>query len=218
MIKLVIFDLDGTLIEFHHDFLLSESERIFQQLAMPHITREILQHGFERFNFFHFIEEQERIEFEKKFWEHFDFSKVPRPKVLPGAEQILSHIADRQIPQVIVTARTAPEEHVLETLQHTCIPKYIERIVTRVEDDLHWSDKRQMLREICAEYQTEAEAVLLIGDTPADIKSAEEIGITHRIAVLTGGILPEILVAANPTIVVNHLEEFYELHLDKFFR
>ena len=41
MIRGIIFDFDGTLVEFPKDFLFQETERILQLLGIPAVSRKI---------------------------------------------------------------------------------------------------------------------------------------------------------------------------------
>lgn len=51
---LVLFDLDGTLIEFHHQYLFEQTHRILEQLGHPPVQQTILNDCFSDFDYFRF--------------------------------------------------------------------------------------------------------------------------------------------------------------------
>ena len=49
--ELFIFDLDGTLVEFHHEYLFNQAHAIIEKLSHPPIAPDVLENFFSAFDF-----------------------------------------------------------------------------------------------------------------------------------------------------------------------
>ena len=65
--ELILFDLDGTLIEFHHDFLFSQAQKLSKQFLNLEVSWDELEETFSDFDFFRFVEEEKRNGFMDEF-------------------------------------------------------------------------------------------------------------------------------------------------------
>ncbi len=214
-ITAVIFDLDGTLIEFPHDFFFGEAERILLELEHPPVRRDILTHHFASFDFFAFVDtgHMARELFVEQYWASFDWERFPKPKPFPGMCDALASLRRRGIRTAIATARPSSADEVRSELAATGMLPHIEMIATRDDPDIDWMDKRSQLSRICAGLGILPHQALLIGDIPADIESARAAGLAGAIAVLSGGIHEEVLRRADPHFIFASAVEA----LDKLF-
>ena len=206
-IELVLFDLDGTLIEFHHDYLLEEAERIIPLLDHPSVAHEDLESYFEEFNFFGFVHPKERDAFVDKFWDLFNWDGFPKAKPLEKTMSVLDSFRDSGIKMGIVTSRLISREGLIKDLEHTDIVDYMSFVKTRTCDNIHWSDKRDSLKYVLNESGVDPKRVAMIGDIPPDVESAIEVGIGLSVAVLTGGIKQEVLARAKPDHIISSIGE-----------
>lgn len=196
--KLVVFDLDGTLVEFPYSFLLDETERVLAAIGFPRVAREVLQSSFAAFDFFRFVEHAEREHFLEKFWKEFNWDNHPPLVPLPGALEVLKSLAAIGIPCVIATARAISREKLIEHLHPTGFLPYLSQIETRECETLDWRDKRPQLKRIVEAQQVPLENILAIGDVPPDTATAHALGIRFTAAVLSGGIDRHVLQAVGP--------------------
>jgi phosphoglycolate phosphatase-like HAD superfamily hydrolase len=200
--KLVIFDLDGTLIEFHHDYLFEETERIILQLKKPSVSRDVLWETFSEFDFFKFVGEEHRDKFIETFWTMFNWNNFPKPKFIPGAREIVEKITMQGLHASIATSRCVPVEKLKVTLQDTGLPSLVSHITSRSGDHIHWTDKRGLIMEVCEALKVNPSDAMMIGDIPTDISSAKECGIGTTVAVLSGGVREDVLAREKPNYII----------------
>ena len=115
--ELIIFDLDGTLVDFPKDFLLTEAERIIPLTKYKVPSREKLEEYFSSFNFFGFANnDQEVVDI---FWEKFDWESFPKSKPFDFTIDVLSQLKKLNIKMAIATARTSKEGELSEDLKQS---------------------------------------------------------------------------------------------------
>ena len=200
----VLFDLDGTLIEFHHEYLFSQAELIIPDLAHDPVERSILEHHFAEFDFFGFVTEDKRNAFIESFWERFDWGGFPDPSLLPGITEMIQALHGNEMRTAIVTSRFTPVETLTEVLTPTGLIDFMHHVRTRPGDHIHWTDKRQMILDACAELGISPEKAVMVGDIPTDIESARDVGIGKTVAVLSGGVRRPVLERAKPDLILEH--------------
>lgn len=208
--KLVIFDLDGTLIDFHHDYLYTETVRIISELDHPPVSREELAHHFSLFDYFRFVLHDDRETFAVNFWEKFDFHNFPKPTPLPGAVEALKELSGSGVELAIVTARISAPEELRGQLADTGIVEHISHIITRPGKHIHWTDKTGTILEMCQKMTASPAETVMVGDVPTDVTSAAKVGVGTTVAVKSGGIKEEVLREAKPDFLlpdVTHLRK-----------
>ena len=200
--KAALFDLDGTLVEFHKEYLFSEALRILVDLGRPKLAWEELEHYFAHFDFFGFVEHSLRESFIEQFWSLFDWDRFPRAKPLLGAVPTLEHLKELGYQTAIVTSRLSTPEKVRHDLAGTGILENIDHIVCRSDTEIHWSDKRQLIVDTCGFLNVEPNNAFMVGDIPPDITSAQEVGVGETYGVLSGGIKEAVLKEAGPGQII----------------
>lgn len=207
MPDLVIFDLDGTLVEFHHDYLFSETHRILERMGHPPVNSAKLHETFASFDYFAFLGGIHRDEFVQRFWELFDWNNFPPTKPFPYALEAMVRLRSLGIPVAIVTARYMPAQQLLSDLAHTGFPDVITHLITRPGDHVHWTDKRRSILEMCLTVGVDPARTVMVGDIPTDITSAHDVGVGTAVSVLSGGINREILELAHPHYIIEGVGE-----------
>lgn len=210
-IELILFDLDGTLVEFHHDFLFEQAHLILAKLGHEPVTNAVLEGHFSDFSFFDFIPEHRRELFITQFWTNFDWKNFPRAKVLAGVDDLLEQIAESGRKSGIVTSRAVAHEQLSADLEHTGLLSYMSYVRTRSCDHLHWSDKRDSIRSIIEESGLRPSQIAMIGDIPPDISSARVMGLGLTIGVLSGGLKRSVLEQARPDHIIDNVSQISEL-------
>lgn len=211
--QLILFDLDGTLIEFHREYLFTRTATVLEKMAHPPVSREDLERHFSLFDYFSFVVHDDRDTFVKEFWRHYDQDcDYPAAELIQTSHDVLSELQRWEIPLAIVTARTMPQEKLREYLQPTGLLDFMEHVRARdLNDKSHWSDKKHMLTETIGRFGVSPEVTMMVGDIPADISSAKAVGVGETVAVKSGGILEEVLAREAPDVIlpdIGHLLDY----------
>lgn len=210
--KLVIFDLDGTLVHFPHDYLISEAIRINVELGHPVVDAGTVHAGFEAFDFFRFVESTfDRAHYTERFWELFNWAHFPKPRPLPNTLRVLEAIRDQGIAMGIATARLTPITELSVELESTTISQYMAHIETRDRPETDWKDKTGQIARVCKALGVRPQDAVIVGDIPPDIESGKALGIGMTVAVASGGIRRDILEAASPDYLFDDISGLLEL-------
>jgi phosphoglycolate phosphatase-like HAD superfamily hydrolase len=200
--ELVIFDLDGTLIEFHHDYLYDETDRIILSLGYDPVPRSVLCSSFEAFDYFRFVLPGEREVFSERFWQMFDWGKFPQPKPLASSHQTLASLREKGVKVAVATARAMSVAEVRKILRDTGLLEHVSYVATRETEETHWMDKTGLISEVCRELEVLPAKSVMVGDNPTDIASASAVGVGLTVAVLSGGIRRDVLERSNPDFIL----------------
>jgi len=206
-IELAVFDLDGTLIEFHHEYLFSQTQRLLPKLGHRNVELGELSESFSSFDYFRFVLEDERDNFASVFWELFDWDNFPDPVVFDGVETALSELSNQGIRLALATSRLTTEQQLSSLLKPTGILEHMETIVCRTDPKVHWSDKTQLLKKVCKRLGVVPERALMTGDIPTDVISARSIGMGLTAAVRSGGMKDSVLKSADPDFLISDVTE-----------
>lgn len=210
-IRLVVFDLDGTLVHFHHDYLLDETLRILPLLEHPPVDRMELIDHFSSFDFFRFVAGENKEQFVESFWSHFNWDSFPKAVPFASTLTILQTLRQAGFELAIATARLMPALTLRQELAHSGLLDHIPHLVSREDDATDWKDKTGHLRKLCADLDIPPHQSAMIGDIPTDVLSAKEVGFGMTIAVTTGGIRREVLETAEPDYILDDLSILPEI-------
>ena len=209
-IELVLFDLDGTLFEFHHEYLYDQTHEIMARLDVPSVGRGELENCFTDFDFFRFVDQSSRDEFQKTFWEMFDWKNMPQATLIPGVLELLRALQGADVKMGIVTSRLDPHDALVHELSRTAIMEFMSFVKTRDGEHVHWMDKRSSIEQVCREAKVSPSKVAMVGDVPPDITSAQDVGVVMTVGVLSGGLKKEVLVRACPDVLFDSVAELLE--------
>jgi len=207
---LIIFDLDGTLIEFHQEYLFEQTFKILEELKHPPVEKSILKHHFSMFDYFAFVTERQE-HFVETFWTSFDWENFPKPKNIPNALELLDQLTNAGYSMAIATARLTTETALRQELAHTKLLDFISHVSTRNSETVDWKDKTEMILGVCKAHNVPPERTVMIGDVPADIQSAKQVRIGLSIAVKSGGIKEEVLAATSPDYIIETIADLQSL-------
>lgn len=202
-IKLVIFDLDGTLVEFPREYLLSEVNRIMPKIDLPQVSSEKLNEAFRSFNFFSFLEEENRQKLVEAYWDFFDWSNYPSSKTFSFSEAVLNGLNDQGFQCCIATARATSDSELEEDLRNTGLLPHLTLSAFRESKTQDWKDKLPQIQRVLDFHQVTASEAIMVGDTPPDIICAKQAGLAASVAVLSGGIYESVLQAAQPSFILD---------------
>ncbi|GAA4470465.1 HAD family hydrolase [Novipirellula rosea] len=130
--------------------------------------------------------------------------------VLPGVVELLERLAtDARVCVSVMTGNLVETAH--HKLDHFGLRHYVRWIVGG-DSDLHRDDLARRAREVIRSEAGEqaCERIMVIGDTPADIRCGHAIG-AAVVAVCTGGYSREMLEIEKPLLVVDDLSDLVKL-------
>jgi phosphoglycolate phosphatase-like HAD superfamily hydrolase len=211
--KAIIFDLDGTLIHFPHEYLFDETERICQLLDEDPVDRKHMQECFRDFDFFRMLPELKRDDLTQKYWQHFDHGRYPKPRPFDFTKSLLRDISSSGIRIAVATARTRDFGEVAKSLaDYTDFSEYLCYVASREKNaKSDWRDKSAQITSILKHFNMSASEVMMVGDIPPDVHSAKEMKLGWSVAVLSGGIHRHVLEAAQPDYLLSHADELRDV-------
>lgn len=215
--KAVLFDLDGTLVEFK--FKVKESRlAIIDWLSKNGFETSKLTPETKTQRIFEQVETQcnskvDGISFESArksmsaILEEFEFQSFAEAKPHPGSLQLLKKLKDEQILTAIVTnSGRRPVDSVLGTFGF--LP-YIRLIITRDEMKKMKPEPDGLLSAI-DRLKVEKSQAVYIGDSVIDIQAARKAGIIS-IALSQGMSSGQILAKEEPDYLISRIEEVEEI-------
>ena len=198
-LELAIFDFDGTLVHFHHDYLFDQTLLAIDKYNHPPVSREELREHFSECDYFRF---SQCDEFTAKFWAEFSWESFPAPVLFDETVTVLESLRARGVNIAIATARLSPEVELWKDLELLGIDKHIDTVSTREEGRTDWENKVPQLETIIERTGADKRTTLMVGDIPQDTTSAKESGIGTTVGVLSGGIKEHVLYKAEPDLVL----------------
>lgn len=224
MKKNIIFDFDGTLVEFPTRFMFEETHRIIDLLGLPEITNEELEDCFSDFDFFRFarglvnnIKAEE--EFKESYWKEFKWHQFPLGIPFPETAETLNRLSRMGYALSIATARVISPQELFEELHRCGIGSFfsIKHIQTRISHTDEWKDKTPQIKNLIETMNISAEDSMIVGDIPSDVISGKALELGFTIAVQSGGIKKEVLAASEPDAVLLHLGDLPNFLIDLDF-
>ena len=207
--RLIIFDLDGTLVEFPKSYLFNELERILPIIQVNVPSSDLVEHYFSDFNFFGFADDQHHVQ--NSYWHHFNWENFPSSRAFDFTNTVLSQLTTLNISSAIATARHCKYQELVDDLHSTGMLDFLHHIEARQSQEQDWKDKRPQIEKILNLTSCDPKDAIMVGDIPADIESAKECGLGASVAVLTGGIKEEILKSYNPDFILPDISHLFSL-------
>lgn len=180
-LKLVVFDLDGTLVELELEHFAQQIELTLGKVGLYSPPREKLLelvHKHDVNSLFTSVEET------KHFWNNYEDGEIPPPRLFERSLSTVEEVVARGLDVAIATARKYHRDELRRVLQHTGLMKHIDIVSTWHGEN--WLDKVEQLRKLCKDHLVEPRRCTMVGDTEDDMRSSRSVGFGLRLAMNTG--------------------------------
>lgn len=210
MVKAVLFDLDGTIVNslpliedtfnkvFNEMNLDSDIKKVRGLIGLP--LKEIVGN---------FVEEDRISEFQELYQRHYRQNHDNHIELFPGILEILEKIEARYFLGIVTSKSRAGTEQTLEKLQ---IKEKFKAVVTAHDVERH-KPLPDPVKKALIILETKPEDAVFVGDSSFDLISGRKAGV-KTIAVTWGASETYELEKHNPDYLVGTVEELYNTILN----
>ena len=214
MKKLILYDLDGTLVDTRRD-IINSVRHALETLKGPHLTDDEIKdcvgtglHALIR-QAFRTDDEKLADRGSKLYREHYKKHMLDHTHLYAGAREFLEHFRDRQ--QAVITNK--PNPFSTEILESLGVAHYFIAILAG-DRGLPFKPDPAAIRHLMEETHVTEEEVIFVGDSPIDIQAARNAGV--EVVTLSHGFASEAtLLEAKPDHIVQNFRELLKLAREK---
>lgn len=207
MIKLIVYDLDGTLIDSREDIANAVNETLKElnrrELTVKQISsfvgsgvRNLMCQALSAVGAAGGLERSIKI-FRRRYGEHL----LDQTRLYPSVRPVLEFFRDRK--QAVFTNK--PQDFSIQILKGLGIDRHFFRVIGG-DQGFPKKPAPEPLLELIRQAEVSKEETVLIGDSATDIETGRNAGVT-TVAVTYGFGKPREIVAARPQLIVNDLAE-----------
>lgn len=213
-VKAVVFDLDGTLIEFRIDYRVvrAEVKQFLTKLGFPPSLFSINESIFEMLKKVEVFmrnngKDKEEIEEVKKnalsIVEKFELEAARQTSLIPGALETLNQLKKMNLKLGLFTLNSS--NATMQVLKRFRLKRFFDAIATRESvsrvkpDVLH-------LKKVLTLLNVKPKETIIVGDSIIDMKSASSLG-AYAVGVTTGFSTAKQLIEAGSTCIITSLTD-----------
>lgn len=210
MKKLILYDLDGTLVDTRRD-IINGVRYALNQLSGPELTDEEIKDcvgtGLHALIKKVFRTEDEKLadKGSRLYREHYKEHMLDHSRLYPGALEFLEYFKGRK--QAVITNK--PNPFSLQILEALGVANYFMAVMAG-DNGMPFKPDPAAIHHLMEEAGAKDEEVIFIGDSPIDITAARNAGV--EIVVLTHGFVPEaVLLEAKPDYRARNFGELLDM-------
>lgn len=205
-IDTVLFDLDGTIIDTN-ELIIASFQHVLDKHNQPRTREQIipfmgmtLEQQFEAFS-----GRKDVTEYVADYRSYNTIHHDTMVRGFPHVNEVISTLKERGIKLGIVTTKIRPST--MRVLELFNLLEYMDTIVT-VQDVTHPKPHPEPVLTAVEQLKADPKRTLMIGDSPADIKSAQAAGV-HSAAVAWSLKGAKELQKYNPDYVLQDMTDLY---------
>ena len=207
--KIIIFDLDGTLIHSIPDMCIAMNKTL-EKFKLKSITEEKLQEfvgeGMLKLseNVLKFSGANLNIidDFFSMYRKEYSEKPYYLTTLMPGAKDILNYLLDKNIRINICTNK---RQHVAEKILKLMNLFDNFDFIVGAKENVPLKPQRQMIDFICNQYDSDENEFIMVGDTKVDILAAKNAGISS--VIVDGGYTNEDCKSLGADFYLNNISE-----------
>ena len=217
-VKAVIFDLDGTLIEFRFDYRVVRAE-VKQFLVSSGFPPSLFSINESVFDMLKKVEvfmrnngkSKDKIEEVREkalsIVEKFELEAVRQTSLIPGAQETLEELKRMNLKLGLFTLNSS--NATMQVLKRFRLEDLFEAVVTR-ESVYRVKPDASHLQKVLMLLNVEPEGAVIVGDSVVDMKSAASLG-AYAVGVTTGISTAKQLMNAGATCIITSLTDLPSL-------
>ncbi|MFH0771323.1 MAG: HAD family hydrolase [Candidatus Omnitrophota bacterium] len=211
MIKLAIFDIDGTIVDAY-EAIRNSLNFTLKRLGYPKVGALVVRcavgHG-DRHFIEQFVDKKDVNEGLRLYRAHHEKALLRHSKVIPGTRTLLRELKARGCKLAIASNRPPKYSKIL--LKHLDLLKYFD-MVACAKDKTEIKPKPILIPKILKRLKVNKDEALYVGDMAIDVRAGRNAGV-RAVAVLGGSSSASELRKAGPCAVIKKLSNV--LHLSK---
>lgn len=175
--KTILFDLDGTLID-HFTVIYRCFEHTMQKLDRPVPGYDAVKRavgGSMENTLRQFIDDETHAEAVQVYRTYFAKIFLEDIEILPGVEWLLPELKSRGIQLALFTNKQGSASRAI--CAHTGLDRHLDRMFGAL-DTLYRKPEREFSQHVLAELEASPASTCMVGDSPWDIATAQNIGMT----------------------------------------
>ncbi|MFX1466138.1 MAG: HAD family hydrolase [Promethearchaeota archaeon] len=215
-IKLIIFDLDGTIIPLHKRFYAVWSDTI-TKFNLPNISWDDFMQRIEEDSLMETIDHSIRKAFMKTFLSAYSQYWSPDETTIPGAREVLTQLKKAGFKLALATGRISSIEDLADEMKSLNLNELFDVITAKKSeeetfDNLHLKNKQ--IKYILEKLNIPSSNALIVGDYITDIRSGKLMGL-KTIVVLSSKIAKEILKQEKPDMIIESIKTLSQVIFDE---
>jgi phosphoglycolate phosphatase-like HAD superfamily hydrolase len=207
-IKLIIFDLDGTIVPLHKRFYTVWRDTL-TKFNLPDISFEEFKWRIERDILTETIDYSVRQQFMKSFLSAYSQYRSPDEKLIPGAREALLQLKKAGFLIALATGRISSIEDLADEMKHHNLLEVFEVITTQRSEDAEFDKlylKNKQIDFILEKLKVSPTQTIIVGDYITDIRSGKMMGL-KTIAVRSSKVSLEVLEKEEPDLILNSVTD-----------
>ncbi|MFX1519144.1 MAG: HAD family hydrolase [Promethearchaeota archaeon] len=214
-IKLIIFDLDGTLIPLHERFYAVWRDTL-NKFNLRNLPWEEFMCRIEQDTLMETLDPALRQPFMNSFLSSYSQYRSPDEVPIPGAREVLAQLKTAGFKLALATGRISSIEDLADEMKNLNLDELFDVITAKSEeevfDSLHL--KNRQIKYILDKLNVPPSDTLIVGDYITDIRSGKLMGL-KTIAVLSSRVTKEILKKEEPDMIIESIKTLSQVIFDE---
>ena len=207
--KLIIFDLDGTLVDAF-DAVTASLNHAFSEMNLPLIDPQIIKESVgwgETKLVKRFVEEDQVQPVLSIYRQHHRHSLKTGTKFLPGAKQVLDQLKENDYHLAIASNRPSRFTHII--LKHLEIRDHFGHVLCADQVD-NAKPAPDLIHTLMDRFETKPHETVYVGDMIIDVEAGKAAEVT-TVGVTTGAADADDLSAGDPHHIISEITHLFNL-------
>jgi len=214
-IKLIIFDLDGTIIPLHKRFYAVWTDTL-TKFNLPNISWDDFMQRIEEDSLEDTIDKSLHKEFLKTFLSTYSQYWSPDDTTIPGAKEVLIKLKNKGFSLALATGRISSTAELVNEMKHYELDHFFEVLTSQKAEDFRLGTlipKENQIKHILEKLNISPSQAVMVGDYVTDIRSGKAMGL-KTIALLSSRVSVEIIEKEEPDVILESINDLPEVIFD----